>query len=95
MSKKVLTVDLITGNKRLEDIIDNEQAPKSEGITYSGKYIKDNLISKSHNSNIIGNKELKEDNLSDKYVINYNKEEDSLKYDKIDDLIEVIDCGTF
>ncbi len=95
MSKKALTLDLETGKKKLTTIIDDSVANAEDEITFSGKYINDNLISKSHESNVIGEKILDESNINDSYVLKYDKENDKIEYTKVEDVIEEIDCGYF
>ena len=111
MGKKALTIDLSTGVKKLETIIiDSEELNNAkesddqttlnellnrEDITFSGKYINDNLISVAHESNIIGEKTLDETNIQDSYVLKYNSTTDKIEYTKTEDTITTIDCGYF
>lgn len=95
MSKKALTINLENGNKKLDVIIDDVKANNNVEVTYSGKFIDDNLLSTAHGSNLIGKKTIDEANLSNKTVISYDENEDKLIYTNVDNLVEIIDCGTF
>lgn len=95
MGKKALTIDLTTGNKKLETIIDDVVAVGNQEVTYSGKFVDENLLSVSHDSHLVGEKLLDETNVSDKYVVSYNAQVDKLEYSSIENLVEVIDCGYF
>lgn len=95
MGKKGLTIDLETGQKKLETFIDDSIADSRDDVTFSGKYIKEKLVTNSHNANTIGQKTLDETNLQDSYVLKYDGTSDKIEYTKADDVISVIDCGTF
>lgn len=95
MSKKALTMDLTTGTKKLETIIDDTLAIGNEQVSYSGKFIDDTILSVNHDSHIIGDKVLNDNLLYDKFVITYNSSSDNLVYQNVDKLIQTVDCGYF
>lgn len=95
MSKRGLTIDPSTGKKRLETFIDDTMAHNNEDVSYSGKFVDDNLLSVSHESHLIGTKTIDETSIENNYIPTFNQTDNKLEYKKADDLIEEIDCGYF
>lgn len=95
MARKGLTIDIETGKKKLETFIDDQKAVGNDSVSYSGKFVDENIISISHKSDVLGEKEVDESEITNKYVISYNEDSDKLEYKQVENLIEVIDCGYF
>lgn len=95
MSKKGLTIDLNSGHKILTSFIDDNLANGSDDISYSGKFVNDNLLSISHESHLVGDKLLDESNINNSFVVSYNQNDDKLEFSNVDVLVTNIDCGYF
>lgn len=95
MSKKAISIDLLTGRKKLDTIIDDTLAIGNEEITYSGKFVDEKILSVNHDSHKVGDKILNDDIVDNNYVISYDLNSDTLVYKNVDNLLGVIDGGYF
>ena len=90
--KRALTIDS-DGQKKLTDVINDTLASNNEDITYSGKFIDQNLIINSHNVKMLGTKEVDETNIGDGKFLVYNSITDKLEYQS-NSFLEPIDFSS-